>query len=171
MSRVKKKGTRSNVWNKRFTNVLIFYSLHSLNLSFSLLSYVIATAILKIPHGSLHHHPDSPQFHISIRILRIPTLIPRNCIPIPFLTFPPLFSVFPLFHFPIPLFGFYRQLAQFVTFKNLFYKNSCFSSKANTPLCYYCITFCVKLLFTPSMTSSVLSSKIIYLIVPQVKNL
>ena len=63
---------------------------------------------LRFHMDSLHHHHDSPQFHISIRILRIPTLIPHNCIPTPFLTFPPLFSVFPLFHFPISLLGFYR---------------------------------------------------------------
>ena len=38
---------------------------------------------------------------ISIQLLpRIPTLIPR--IPIPFLTFPPLFSAFLSFRFPIP---------------------------------------------------------------------
>ena len=52
-----------------------------------------------------------------------------------------------------------------------FEKNCCFSSITNTPLCYYCITLGTKLLFTFSVTSSVLSTKVIYLLVPEVKNL
>ena len=48
-------------------------------------------------------------------------------------------------------------------------ENSCFSSKTNTPLSYYCITLDTKLSFTSSRTISVLLTKIVYLIVPHVK--
>ena len=91
-------------------------SLHSLNLSFPLLVYVISTAILKFHLHSLYVHTDSPHFwhfhhrsHLSCLILEF--------------------------------------------------------------LCYYCITLGNELLFTSSMTSSVLLSKIINLILPQVKSL
>ena len=108
-------------------------------------------------------------FRISTQIPHIPTLILRTRIPIPFLAFPPLFSGIPSFWSPIPHFGFYRYSTQFVFFKYLFSENSCFSSKMKTPLFYYCITLGTKLLFTSSMTSSVLSPKIIYLILTSSK--
>ena len=110
-------------------------------------------------------------FRISTQIPRIATLILRTRILIPFLAFPPLFFGIPLFCSPTPHFGFYRYSTQFIFFKHLFQENSCLSSKSNTPLFYYCITLRTKLLFTSSMTSSVLSPKVIYLMVPQVKNL
>ena len=87
-------------------------------------------------------------FCITTQIHRILALIPHIRIPIPFLTFPPLFSTFPSFHSPISNFGFYKQLAHVLIFKNLFQENSCIV-----------------------VTLSVLSPKINYLIVPQVKNL
>ena len=140
----------------RETKFINFTSLQSFNLSSPLL-LILCIATL-IPHI----------FCISTQIPCIPRLILRIRIPILFLAFPPLFSAFPSFRSPIPHFGFNRQPAQFVFFKKLFQENSCFSSKTNTPLFYYCITLGTKLLFTSSMTSSVLSPKIIYLIVPQV---
>ena len=144
----------------------ILTSLQSFNLSFPLLFHVIQTAIL----DSLHRHPDAPHFSYFHPDFPPSMLIFRTSIPSLFLAFPPVFSVLPSFCSSIPHFGFYRQPAQFMFFKNLFYETSCFSSKTNTPLFYYCVSLGTKL-FTPSMTSSVLSPKLIYLMVPQVKNL
>ena len=47
-------------------------------------------------------------FPISNQIPHIPTLVPRTRIPIPFLAFSPLFSVFHPFRSSIPYFDFYR---------------------------------------------------------------
>ena len=47
------------------------------------------------------------------------------------------------------------------------FKNDYFSSKTNTPLCYYCITLGTKSLFTSSETSSVMRPKQKYLKVPK----
>ena len=143
----------------RETKFIIFTSLLSFNLSSPLLLILcIATVILHI-------------FRIFTQIPCIPRLILRTRIPILFLAFPPLFSACPSFLSPIPHFEFHRQPTQFVYFKNLFQENSCFSSKANTPLFHYRISLGTRLLFTSSMTSSVLILKMIYLVVPQVKNL
>ena len=102
---------------------ITFTSLHSLNLSFPLLSYFTSTAIPNFP----------PLFSTSLPWF-------------------PAFSAFPpRFQTKIP--------------------NSYFSSKANTPLCYYCITLGTKSLFTSSETPSVISSKKNYLKVPKTYNL
>ena len=130
---------------------------------FPVLFYIISTTILKFPQCTATLIPNN--FCISTQSTRIPTLIPCTRIPIPFLVFPPLFSAFLSFPYPIPHFGYYRQPAQFVIFKDLFQENSCLVPK-QAPLSYYSITFGTKL----SFTSSVLSPKTIYLIVPQVKN-
>ena len=86
---------------------IILISLHSLNLSFRLLFYVISTAILKFPSWfpappswfPTHFHPDSPHPYADS---------PHTRIPIPLLAFPPLFPAHPLFPSPIPYFDFYR---------------------------------------------------------------
>ena len=88
---------------------IILASLHSLNLSFPLLSYFISTAIPKFHLDSLHRHPDWPHFS----------------------------------HFHPDS-------------KLRFQENSYFSSKTNTPLCFYCITLGTKSLFASSKTSSVM---------------
>ena len=89
------------------TKFIIFTSLQSLNLLFPLLFHVISTAILKFPPWSLHRHPDSPHLLHFHPDSRIPMLILRIRIPIPFLAFLPL-SAFSSFRSPVPDFGFYR---------------------------------------------------------------
>ena len=105
---------------------IILTSLNYFNLSFSLLFYVMSTAIPKCPPWfptSSHWFPIF--LCISSQIPHIPVLIPS--IPIPFLAFP---SFFP----PVLHFSFYRSPALFIIFKNLFSENSSFSSKTNTLL-------------------------------------
>ena len=131
-----------------------------ISLSFSLVSYVISIARLRF---SPWFPASLPWFHIT-HIPCITMLIFCTRICIPFLTFHS-------FRSPIPHFGFYRQSAQFAIFKNLFYKNSWFIFKKNTPLCYYCVTLGTKLLFTSSKHHQCSLSKLIYLLVLQVKNL
>ena len=103
---------------------------------------------------SPHSHADSPQPH-SHCILHIPTLIFR----ISLILLPN--SPFELLQIAYSVCNLYEMILG----------NSCFILKSNTSLYYYCITISTKLLFTSSMTASVLSTKSIYLIVPQVKNL
>ena len=110
---------------------------------------------------TLHRHPDSPHFshffsdsphsHVdslhphSQPIPRIPTL------------------TFHIFLIPFSNSSFWLlQIACSVWSSawKLFLENSCFSSKTNTPLFYYYITLRIKLLFTSSITSSVLLTKL-----------
>ena len=100
--------------------------------SFPVLFCVLSTAIIKFPLCTAILILNN--FCISSQIIRISMLILRARIPIPFLAFQPLFSTFPSFLYPIPYFGYFRQPAQFVIFKNLFQENNCFSSKTGTPL-------------------------------------
>ena len=126
---------------------IILTSLHSLNLSFPLLFDVISIPLyLSFQLDFLHPHTDFPHFF----------------------AFPPMLPAFPSHssqshthspHFPhsvplIPHFGFYRQPAQFVIFNNLIQIIVALVQKRTLPFV---------------MTSSVLSPKIIYLMMPQVK--
>ena len=109
---------------------------------------------------SLHHHPDSLTF------FRIPTLIPCTRIIIPFLAFPLLFSAFPSFRSPIPILVFTDSLPSLQFLRICFSKIVALVQK---------VTF-LSLLHnpshqTPSLTSSLLSPAIIYLLVPQVKHI
>ena len=98
---------------------------------FPVLFYIISTTILKFPQCTATLIPNN--FCISTQSTRIPTLIPCTRIPIPFLVFPHLFSAFLSFPYPIPYFGYYRQPAQFVIFKDLFQENSCLVPKQAPP--------------------------------------
>ena len=140
---------------------IILTSLHSFNFYFHFYSMLFLLLypgfyldyLLRhtdYPHFP-HYHPHSPHTHADSRYSHFITRIP-------------------LILFPNSPFCFYKQLAQFVIFKNLFSENSYFGSKKNFPLCYYSFSLGTKLLFT-SMMSSGISSKVIYLIVLQAKNL
>ena len=156
----------------RGTKFIILTSLQSSNLSFPLLFHVISIATLKF----LPWFPASPLwFHT-------------------FFVFPPRFPAFPgwfsapafpyhfshsltySLHFPhsvlhFPILFFTDSLLSLCSLRIYFRKIVALIQKQNTPLFYYCITLGAKLLFTSSMTSWVLSPKIIYFIVPQVKSL
>ena len=146
-------------------------SIQSFNLSFPLLFHVISTAILKslpwFPASPpwfptfFYFHPDSPHSHAdspyphSHTIPRIPMLLFRNF----------------LILFQFPILAFTNTLLGLYSFSIYFRKIVTSVQKRTLPFFYYCITLGIKLLFTSYMMSSVLSPKIIYLIVPQVKNL
>ena len=100
---------------------------------------------------TLHFYPDFPHSHansphphshpiprISTLILRISLILSRNS---PFWLLQIACSV--------------CNLQEFIL------ENSSFSSKANIPLCFYCINFQHQIIFTSYMTSSVLSPNII----------
>ena len=158
----------------RETKIIILTSFQSFNLSFALLFHVISTAIFKFLTWFPASPPSFPTFVVfPPRFSAFPHWFSAPAFP-SYLSHSshssPLFSAFPSFSSPIPDFGFYRYPAQFVFFKDLFSENSCFTSQRNTPLFYNCITLSTKLLFISSMTSSLLSPKIDYLIVSRVKN-
>ena len=143
------------------TKFIILNSLESSVYHFHCYSMIFLPLYLSFHLHSLHRHPDSPHFlhfHPDSRHCHANSLDSH---------FHPIFHSYSP-HFPpsdIQLPG------HFVFFKNLFQENICFSSKTKTPLFNYYITPGTKLLFTSSMTLSVLSPKIIYLMVSQVKNL
>ena len=138
----------------RETKFIILTSLQSFNLSFPLLLHVISTAILKFPPW----FSASPPWFLTIFIFP-----PR---------FPHPYADSPHLHFhPIARIPTLILCISFIPFSNSpfwFLQIACW---ANTLIFYFCITLDTKLLFTSSMMSSVLSSKLIYLRVPQVKNL
>ena len=107
--------------------------------------------ILTSLHSSLHlnslHHPDSSNF------LHFHPDSPHSHADSPRPHSHPFSPQFPHSDFQFPILSFTdSMLTQFVIFQNFFQENSCFSSKTNTPLCYYCITLGTKLLFTSYMT-------------------
>ena len=122
---------------------------------------------------SLHRQPDSPHFsyfypdslysHADSSHLHSHT-IPR-ILPIPYS------QRFPDSVLQFHILAFVDSLLSLYSLKIYFRKIVALLHKTNTPLFYYCITLDTKLLFTSCVTSSVLSPKIIYLIVLQVKNL
>ena len=155
----------------RESKFIILTSLQYFTLSFPLLFHVVSTAILKFPPWFLaplpwfthfsDFHPDSQHSHADFSH---PHFHPLPHI----LTFILRISLIPFSNSP---FWFLQIACSVCTFKELKIENSCFSSKTNIPLFYYCITLGTNLLCTSYMTSSVLSPKIIDLTVPRVKNL
>lgn len=133
-----------------FSTILTF--LHSFNFSFPLLFYVISIAMPTF----LSWFPASPHW--------LPTF---STIPHRFPAYPRWFPGFPS-HSSHSLYSVPQFPASSFWFRNLFQENSCFSSKINAPLCYYSTALGTKL-FTSSMTSSVISPKIIYVLLPPVK--
>ena len=138
---------------------IILTSPQSLNLSFPLLFYAIFTAIIKFRPWFPILLPWFPTFFaFSPRFFAFPNWFPVPAFPSYSSHSHPYSSLIP---FRNSSFWLLQIVCSVVIFKNIFYENSCFSSKTNTPLCYYCITLGTKLLFTSSTTSSVLSPKII----------
>ena len=153
------------------TKFIILTSLQSLNLSFPLLFHVISTALLKFPPWFPALPPWFPTFFV---------FPPR------FPAFPRWFSVpafpshsshshsysphFPHFVIQFPILAYTDSLFSLYFLRTYFRKIVALFQKRTLPFCY-CITLGTKLLFTSSVTSSVLSPKIIYLIVSQVKDL
>ena len=134
---------------------IILTTLHPFNLSLIYCYTYVSTLILCIAT-------------LIFLIFRNSTQVPRMLTLISLYT--NSFLRIPSFHFLITHFDFYRQPVLFVMFKSQFQGNRYLSSKVNFSLCYYCIGISTKLLFTSSMTSSPMSTKNIYLTVPQVKN-
>ena len=122
MLKVNKKGTRSNARNYLGeTKFFISTSLKSLSYFCHCYSILFLSLYLNFHLDSLHRHPNSPHFCISIQIPCILTMIPRTRIPIPFLAFPPLFSAFSSCRSTIPQFGFCRQPAQFDSLLRIYF--------------------------------------------------
>ena len=117
---------------------------------------------------SLHYHLDFPHFlHFHSGSLDYHACFPymhSHSIP----HFPHPFSQ----HFPesvpqFPILAFTDSLLSLYFLRICFKKIVALVQKGTVP--YYCITLNTKLLFTSSLMSSVLSPKIIYLLVLQVK--
>ena len=118
MPKVNKKGTKSNVWNYVFTNVLVFYQF-----DFSqLFEFIISIAILCHFYRCTWVSTLSWFTTLIPHIFWISLQISCTHISISFLAFLHLLSAFPSSHSPIPHFGFYRWPAQFANFKIYFRK-------------------------------------------------
>ena len=87
----------------------------------------------------------------SLHSLNLPFLLLSYFISTAIPKFQPWFSTSPLW---FPHFSFFHP-----DFRLRFLENSYFSSKTNTPLCYYYLTLGTKSMFTSSETPSLISPK------------
>ena len=87
-------------------------------------------------------------FCISTQIAHIPTLILRNCIPIPFLQFPPLFCAIPSFCSHIP---------HFILHNNLFNNQGSEINKNDIFLCFDILSFTKTFFLLLTLLYSILS--------------
>ena len=102
----------------KYTHFLLFWLLSTLWIYYShRYSMTILPLYLSFHFHSLHRHPDPTFFCISAQIPRIPTLVSRTHIPIPFLAFPLLFFTFSSFHFPILILAYTDSLPTLKSFR------------------------------------------------------